>query len=276
MSFWSLDSAARRYAHGRPYFHPVVIDRVRRELDLNEPLRRALDVACGSGQSMTALSGIANRVVGMDVSQAMVRQARTGTSARLAVARAETLPFVDAAFDLMTVALAFHWFDPEAFLSEASRVLSDRGILAIYNNAFRGRMVGDDEFNRWFHQRYLERYPTPPRSFAPPPSELVRGHDFAFLDIITYEDQVSFTVERLVDYLTTQSNIVAVVEDGAEDETSVRRWLAKELDPYFRSEKQAFEFAGDIWLLRRAERSPRHDPAFDAPPTGQPSHRHGV
>jgi SAM-dependent methyltransferase len=55
--------------------------------------------------------------------------------------QAEQMPFGDAAFGLMTVALALHWFDRRQFMIEARRVLRPGGWLVIYTDGFYGRIV---------------------------------------------------------------------------------------------------------------------------------------
>lgn len=50
-------TAAQRYAKARPYYHPAVMECVMAYLKLGMPVERALDVACGTGQSCRALKG---------------------------------------------------------------------------------------------------------------------------------------------------------------------------------------------------------------------------
>jgi len=46
-------------------------------------------------------------------------------------ADAEDLPFEEEKFDLITVGLAFHWFDQKRFLREAWRVLKRAGAVHV-------------------------------------------------------------------------------------------------------------------------------------------------
>src|SRR4051812_6275932 len=108
MAYFSHQSAAQRYALGRPYVHPQVMDRVRRHLELANPVPLALDVGCGTGQSTVALSEIAERVVGTDIAVEMVRLAPRSDGTSYVVSRSEEMPFASGVFDLATVAMAFH------------------------------------------------------------------------------------------------------------------------------------------------------------------------
>jgi SAM-dependent methyltransferase len=59
MNYFGHETAAERYAQSRPYFHRLVIERIRGLLKLEGPVRIALDVGCGTGQSALALAEIA-------------------------------------------------------------------------------------------------------------------------------------------------------------------------------------------------------------------------
>jgi len=99
---------------------------------------RALDVGCGTGQSSVALLEIAEEIVGLDSSAEMLSHAVPHERIRFVEARAEKIPFADAAFGLMTVALALHWFRAAKILVEAHRLLRPGGWLVIYNDGLHG------------------------------------------------------------------------------------------------------------------------------------------
>ncbi len=97
---------------------------------------RVLDLACGTGLGMAAYVDRGFEVVGVDVAPAMMEQARAALPAGARVTfvpgRAETLPFADASFDLVSCAQAFHWFEPQAAFAQCARVLRPGGALAIF------------------------------------------------------------------------------------------------------------------------------------------------
>ena len=96
----------------------------------------AVDVGCGSGQSTFLLSDYFDKVVGLDVSETQIEQAKLkGASSKLAVTfiigDAHNLPFEPSSVDLLTCAMSWHWLDTEKFYDEAKRVLKPGGCLAI-------------------------------------------------------------------------------------------------------------------------------------------------
>jgi SAM-dependent methyltransferase len=95
---------------------------------------RALDLACGTGLSTSGLLARGYAVTGVDIAPEMLDQARKKVVGDCAFyeGRAESLPFGDGAFELVTCGQAFHWFDPEQSFGEIARVLRRRGALALF------------------------------------------------------------------------------------------------------------------------------------------------
>jgi len=133
---FTSENGVATYDRARPYFHPRIASRLG---EILPPHARgvALDAACGTGHSTVAVQLIADRVVGLDASRAMLNQRRTSNAVAYVQGSAEELPFRDGSFDLVTVALALHWFDRVAFLKEAYRVLRRSSWLVVYRSAER-------------------------------------------------------------------------------------------------------------------------------------------
>ena len=98
-----------------------------------------LDVASGTAGVALQLERRAGvKVVGVDLTEAMLRQGRrrvaaTGKSSRigLVAGRAEQLPFPDRHFDALTVTYLLRYVqDPQATLAELARVLRPGGTMA--------------------------------------------------------------------------------------------------------------------------------------------------
>ena len=246
-------TAAQQYAGARPYYHPVVIELVGAYLSLDQPVERALDVACGTGQSCMALKSLARRIVGTDNSFEMLAAALTDPAIEYVEAPAEQLPFPDGYFDLITVSSAFHWFQREKFLGEANRLLPVADWLVIYENNFQGgKMKGRPDFSEWFRTEYLAQFPSPPRHGKPLDDEEAEAAGFRFANRQCYSNDVTFTKEGLAHYLTTQSNIIAAVEEGAWSLDGVCEWLYSSLEPFFAGREAVFEFGGAIWYLQKS------------------------
>jgi len=251
MSFFTGLSEAERYAQSRPFFHPLAIARAKEAAGVEGIAPLALDAACGTGQSAAALTSVAERVIGFDISWNMLMNTQGNERVRYVQARAESMPFRSGAAPIMSCALAFHWFDRGRFLREAWRVLKAEGLLLIYNNGFTGIMRDEPAFQHWGQQVYPERFPTPPRNAQPFTRAEAAGAGFDFVKEERYENEVDFTPEALVAYLTTQTNVVAAVEQGRESLESAGQWLIEQVRPFFAKTSAAFIFSTRAWYLRK-------------------------
>lgn len=253
MNYFAPRSAAERYATGRPYYHPQVIQLIQNMLGLTAPVGRALDVGCGTGMSSIALRALARQVIGVDIASAMMAFAPPGPGVRYALSAAERLPFPAGRFDLVTISSAFHWLNQQQFLAEARRVLREGGVLVIYDNYFTAQMQENPAFEARFREAYLARYPSPSRKRAALSAAQAAEAGFALEYETAYENIVSFSLNGLLEYLVTQSNIIAAVEGGQESILEVRAWLRETLLPLWGDPAQNanFVFRGPICCLRR-------------------------
>ena len=244
--------AAKLYARGRPRYHDLVIQRIAAQLGIHQRLGRALDVACGTGLSCMALQPIAERIIGADVSAAMLGQAGRDEHIDYLLCPAETLPLAAESLDLLTVSSALHWFDRDAFLAEARRVLKPRSWLVVYNNVFCANLQGNPRFKSWVRSTYLERFPTPPRNNKPLNEQSAKRAGFNLVKQETYTNVVDFDRRQLVNYLLTQTNVLAAIAREESTLDDARAYLATEVKPFFTSsEQRAFDFGGPIVYLRK-------------------------
>jgi ubiquinone/menaquinone biosynthesis C-methylase UbiE len=128
---------------------------------------RVLDVATGTGYTALGLAPLVREVIGVDVSEGMLAQARAKgmANARFELGAAEALPFPDGAFDVVVSRIAPHHFTSvPAFVGEAHRVLKPGGRLLIADTT-----VPDDDAVTagWQHQVETLRDPSHVRNYSP-------------------------------------------------------------------------------------------------------------
>lgn len=92
----------------------------------------AWDCATGSGQVALGLAVHFKKVIASDASPAQIAAALAHPQVEYRVASAERSGLAAGSVDLLTVGQAYHWFDAAVFLTEAQRVLSPSGVLAIW------------------------------------------------------------------------------------------------------------------------------------------------
>lgn len=116
------------------------------------PGDRVLDVACGPGLVVCAFARVAQEATGIDITPAMIEQAREH-AARLELTNVQwrlgeipPLPWPDDAFDIVVSRYAFHHLeDPLAVLREMLRVCSPGGRVVVCDLALAPEKV--DAFN---------------------------------------------------------------------------------------------------------------------------------
>lgn len=98
---------------------------------------QVLDVACGKGAQLLALSKTTTNLTGIDISPQMIEQAnvqlqRQKIQAKLSTMDAEHLDFANGSFDLVTCGFGLFFFPhPEIALREFKRVLKPGGRIAL-------------------------------------------------------------------------------------------------------------------------------------------------
>jgi ubiquinone/menaquinone biosynthesis C-methylase UbiE len=96
---------------------------------------RVLDLGCGNGALLNALSGKIGFGAGVDESEAMIEKARKRTAAKVnlqfSTINSPALPFADATFDLVISLMSFRYLDWDPLLSEIKRVGKPGGTLLI-------------------------------------------------------------------------------------------------------------------------------------------------
>ena len=93
--------------------------------------RNAIDIACGTGDSTLPLLRIAEDVIGIDSSEAMLRYAK---HKGLTVKRASYEDLTEnGEYDLVSTCMAFHWFDRTKAIETYKQISAREAIWIIYN-----------------------------------------------------------------------------------------------------------------------------------------------
>jgi SAM-dependent methyltransferase len=125
---------------------------------------QVLDVATGTGHTALALAPFVQSVIGLDLAEGMLAQAkrlaeeRTISNVNFQRGSAECLPFPDGSFTLITSRHAPHHFgDVNKFLVESRRVLRPKGRLIVADQVSPTNTV-KDWVNHWEKVRDPSHY----------------------------------------------------------------------------------------------------------------------
>ena len=133
-SLWEQHSDwwQKAYAEGAdPEYEEQVLPLVAHRL---RGSKRVLDVGCGEGQVTRCIARLGAAAVGVDPVRSQIRVAHArGGSACYVRARAEQLPYREAAFDSVVVCMALEHVDPfEPAIGEIARVLAPGGRFLLF------------------------------------------------------------------------------------------------------------------------------------------------
>ncbi len=121
---------------------------------------RVLDVATGGGHTAIALAPLVKEVAMLDLTPEMLVHARNFAResgiepSGVVAAAAESIPFADESFDLVTCRIAPHHFaDVQSFVEEVARVLVPGGAFVLIDSLAPDNKDYDDFINKVEHWR---------------------------------------------------------------------------------------------------------------------------
>jgi ubiquinone/menaquinone biosynthesis C-methylase UbiE len=193
LSQQQFGATAKDYITSKPHAQGKSLDRMV-ALAAPQPDWTVLDIATGAGHTAYAFAPHVAEVVASDITDEMLtivreQAAKRGlANVRTARAKAESLPFEDASFDLVTCRIAPHHFDSiAAFLGEVRRVLKPGGTFAVVDNVVPEGSVGDyvNAFERFRDPSHLRAWNMAEWRAA------LAAHGFK----ITHEEEIAKTME---------------------------------------------------------------------------------
>ncbi len=124
---------ASDYARHRPVYPAKLYEYL---ASLTPQHDRAWDVGTGNGQAARGLAQHFRSITATDPSEKQIALAPPHERVTYRVATAERSSLEDQSIDLITVAMAVHWFDLDQFYTEVRRVLRPNGLLAVWCYSF--------------------------------------------------------------------------------------------------------------------------------------------
>lgn len=126
---------AEDYGRFRAGFPASLFDRLEAG-DVIAPGLRVLDLGTGTGSLGRGFARRGCRMVGLDLSQDLIAEARAqdaaaGLASAYLAGSAERVGLADGAFDIVAAGQCWHWFDRPAAAREARRLLKPGGRLVI-------------------------------------------------------------------------------------------------------------------------------------------------
>ena len=150
-----FSSHSQQYAQYRPKYP----DEIYEYLASIAPGRSlAWDCGTGNGQAAIGLAKHFDRVHASDASEGQISLAYPHERVTYHVEPAEHVSLEDASVDLVTVAVAIHWFNFDEFYREVKRVLRPEGVLAAWTYSFAEISPEIDALVRQYYYETLNGY----------------------------------------------------------------------------------------------------------------------
>lgn len=116
----------------------------------------ALDVGCGTGANVDILKERAQKVVGLDPSEAALMHAKEKGYAECLLTGVEHMPLPDASIDMILCADVLEHVDDRAAIVELRRILKPGGTVVANVPAFMSLWHGNDDYSQHV-RRYARR-----------------------------------------------------------------------------------------------------------------------
>jgi SAM-dependent methyltransferase len=146
---------AEQYAQNRPQY-PDEIYAYLASLAPGNSL--AWDCGTGNGQAAIGLAKYFEKVHATDASAEQISRAYAHDKVEYRVEPAEHVSLTDSSVDLVTVAVAVHWFNFDEFYREVRRVLKPNGILAVWTYSFPKITTEMDQLVRDYYYDVIGEY----------------------------------------------------------------------------------------------------------------------
>jgi SAM-dependent methyltransferase len=190
----------------------------------------AVDVGCGSGQSVAGLLPIADRVIGIEPSDRLRSDAEAAyPRATFLRGTGESIPLDAGSADVITVANAFYWMEMRAALSEVDRVLRRPGVFSTYKYDFPKvhAAAADRVLRRHLAQHWDERRSRRLKDHDPTP-DLMRecGYFSAVLTpVVPYT--IQYTPAGFAEFMSSTSYVNAYLETISDRRGYLDRFAAE-------------------------------------------------
>ena len=192
------------YARYRPTYPKELYEYI---LSFVKEKNIAWDCATGNGQAAVVLADHFKKVIATDISAAQIDKAIKKDNIEYSVCSAESTPFEENTFDLVTVAQAYHWINWKEFKKEVVRVSKPGAIIAIwvyFRNMPGDKKIDDAIFS--FYENVTRPYWDEARKYVEEKYATVE-FDYDLLPVKDFETTLNWQREDMIGYISSWSAI---------------------------------------------------------------------
>lgn len=199
-----FSSQSDLYAKYRPTYPKELYEYI---LSFVKEKNTAWDCATGNGQAALVLADYFKKVIATDISAAQIEKATRKENIEYSVCSAESTPFAENTFDLVTVAQAYHWITWDEFRKEATRVCKPNAVIAVWT--YYSRTTDDERIDKAvndFYENVAKPYWDYERKYVDEKYSTVE-FDYELLPVKDFETVLHWKREELVGYISSWSAV---------------------------------------------------------------------
>ena len=199
----NFSEQSKAYAQFRPHYPKELFEYL---FTLVNAKDSAWDCGTGNGQVAGVLADHFKNVYATDISQQQLNEAVRKNNIHYSVQPAEKTSFADNQFDLITIAQAIHWFQFDAFYTEAKRTLRPEGLIAAIGYGLVQTEKPLQEIINHFYTKIIGPYWDAERHYI---DEGLQTIPFPFqeIEMPAFEMAYQWTFEQLIGYIGTWSAV---------------------------------------------------------------------
>lgn len=200
----------------------------------------AWDCATGNGQAAVVLADYFKKVIATDISAAQIEKATRKENIDYSICAAESTPFANNTFDLVTVAQAYHWIKWTEFKKEVTRVCKRNAVIAAWT--YYHHSTGDDNIDkavRGFYEEVTKPYWDYERKYVEEKYKTVE-FDYELLPVKDFETVLHWKREDLLGYISSWSAIQNFIKANGNSPISIIEEKIKKLWPEDEEKKVVF------------------------------------
>ncbi|MEO1428739.1 MAG: class I SAM-dependent methyltransferase [Cyanobacteria bacterium J06633_8] len=210
---------AEKYTKYRPTYPDTVIDKILENLTSPTPIVVA-DIGAGTGIAARQLASRGINVIAIEPNSAMREAAEKHQNVEWKNGSAEATKLSETSVNLITCFNSFHWFNPEATLSEFRRIIKPQGRLAIVFQ----HINREDEFTQAYGELISKTANNrPPTDFNSKIEPLRESSDFKYIDCyqFPYKQQLDLSsligLAQSVSFISSEETVQKQLVDDLED-----------------------------------------------------------
>ncbi len=235
------------YARYRPSYPSELFDHI---LSFVNKKDTAWDCATGNGQAAAVLAEHFKKVMATDISQAQLDKAVPKENIEYLQCPAESTPFPENSFDLITVAQAYHWLKWDAFKTEATRVAKPGAVIAAW---MYDRTMADEKVNEVtgeFYKNITGPYWDYERKYV---DDKYAGVDFDYELLPSKEFQTVLQWNRndLLGYVSTWSAVQKYIKENGQSPVPILETALEKIWPANENKKVVFPVYLKLGRIRK-------------------------